>query len=212
MSRGWCQQLEPLTPGVAGLFLKMELSKVPTSSRQQYYPVILVDPPSPISHLTTPSPIHRSWSWHGKCPLPTGLSQKWGSSQAYLLTLLDVVVLPDTGARDEHDFELLLMPAIDEGGEVLSQFMRENRSGLPGGLKGAWVRLGEVVRLFLHHCPCQCLMFVPFYSHPRVPMNIQEWLCLSETGYVPTPFWICVLIYLCVRTSLCVHPPHPLTR
>lgn len=94
----------------------MELSKVPTSSRQQYYPVILVDPPSPISHLTTPSPIHRSWSWHGKCAVPTGLSQKWGSRQAYLLTLLDVVVLPDTGARDEHDFELLLMPAIDEGG------------------------------------------------------------------------------------------------
>lgn len=184
---------------------------MPTSSRQQYYPVILVDFPLLISHLTTPSPIHRPWSWHGKCPLPPGLSQ-WGSLQAYLLTLLDVVVLPDVGAPDEHDFELLLMPAIDEGGEVLSQLMRENRSGLSGSLKGAWVHLGEVTRLFLHHCPCQCLMFVPFYSHPRVPMTIQEWLCLSETGHVPMSFCIRVLMYLCVCVSLCVHPPHPLTR
>lgn len=31
---------------------------------------------------------------------------------AYLLALLNVVILPSVGASNEHDFELLLVPAV----------------------------------------------------------------------------------------------------
>lgn len=84
--------------------------------------------------LTTLTPVQRLWSWLGKCPLVLGLGQGRGSLQTYLLTLLDVVVLPDVGAADEHDFELLLMPAVEEKGKVLNQLTGEDRMGL----QGAW--------------------------------------------------------------------------
>lgn len=41
------------------------------------------------------------------------------AATAYLLALLDVIVLPDVGATNEHDFELFLVPAVEEAREVL---------------------------------------------------------------------------------------------
>jgi hypothetical protein len=35
------------------------------------------------------------------------------SSLAYLLTLFNVIILPGIGASNEHDFELLLVPAVE---------------------------------------------------------------------------------------------------
>ena len=60
----------------------------------------------------------------GSVPSPQGWVGGGGrQSAAYLLTLLDVVVLPGVGTPDEHDFELLLVPAVDERGEVLNQLV-----------------------------------------------------------------------------------------
>lgn len=43
-----------------------------------------------------------------------------------------MVVLPDVGASDEHDFELLLMPAMGVGEKMLKQLMGEDSRGLWG--------------------------------------------------------------------------------
>lgn len=40
---------------------------------------------------------------------------------AYLLTLLNVIILPGIGASNEHDFELLLVPAVERQEEDLNQ-------------------------------------------------------------------------------------------
>ena len=117
-----------------------------------------------------------------------------GSPHAYLLALLDVVVLPDVGAPDEHDFELLLMSATEERGEVPHQLMGENRSVL-WGLEGAWAHLGEATGLFLHPAP-SVFEVCPLHSHPRVPVHVQEPGCLRL--YMPVSFCICVLVDACV--------------
>lgn len=43
-----------------------------------------------------------------------------------------MVVLPDIGASDEHDFELLLMPAMGVGEKMLKQLVGEDSRGLWG--------------------------------------------------------------------------------
>lgn len=71
-----------------------------------------------------------------------GAGSEEGSGQAYLFTLFNVVVFPDVGTPDKHDFELLLVPAMDERGEVLNQLVGENRrsTGTFGGPEDTWER------------------------------------------------------------------------
>lgn len=53
------------------------------------------------------------------------------ASTTYLLTLLDVIILPGVGASHEHDFELLLVPAVKRQEQDLNQLLR-----MKGGERG----------------------------------------------------------------------------
>lgn len=84
----------------------------------------------PFTHQSSDHPpLSSTGSGPGRGSVPSpgaGSVRGWGGggqSAAYLLTLLDVVVLPGVGTPDEHDFELLLVPAVDERGEVLNQLV-----------------------------------------------------------------------------------------
>lgn len=94
---------------------------------------------APFTHQSSaPSPHPQALVPAGEVTLPQGWVRGGGSLQAYLLTLLDVVVLPGVGTPHEHDFELLLVPAMDEGGEVLNWLVGEDRrvAGACGGSGG----------------------------------------------------------------------------
>lgn len=157
---------EPLLLTEAGLFLRMELSKVPLgahTTQATLLPVTSVEHPSPVSHVCCLQALVLA----GECPPAPGLCHARGSPHTYLLALLDVVVLPDIGAPDEHDFELLLMPTMDKRGEVLHQLMGENSSSL----WGARAHLGEAAGLFLPATP-SVFEVCPLHSHPRVPVHV----------------------------------------
>lgn len=58
------------------------------------------------------------------------------SSLAYLLTLFNVIILPGIGASNEHDFELLLVPAVERQEENPSQLLgRMGEAGTCGDRK-----------------------------------------------------------------------------
>ena len=161
----------------------MELSRVslvPTTSKQQFLTMVSVVPPSPTSRLPPP-PHPQALVLAGEVTLPQGWVRGGGSPQAYLLTLLDVVVLPGVGTPHEHDFELLLVPAMDEGGEVLNWLVGEDKrvAGACGG-SGGGPHLGEREGYFCVTVP-ESLRF-HLHVHPRVCV------CVSVTVCVPMSF------------------------
>ena len=143
------QQLEPLTPAKPGLFPVASPAgllrgwscqgcrwcpQLPSSSFSPWFQLCPLHPPV----VCPPSPHPQALVPAGEVTLPQGWVRGGGSLQAYLLTLLDVVVLPGVGTPHEHDFELLLVPAMDEGGEVLNWLVGEDRrvAGACGGSGG----------------------------------------------------------------------------
>lgn len=182
------QPLDPLTPAGAGLFPGASLQgpfkdgavKGVTGLLQLRAAVLpcgfccapFIHRPSDHPSLLTTG----SGAGLGSVPSPWG----W-SGQAYLLALLDVVVLPGVGASHEHDFELLLVPTMDGGGErVLNPLRGQERCR---GLWGSGGSLGTVGRgkgLFLNHSPCQS----PFSSQgacvqPRERVSVCDCMCLG---------------------------------
>lgn len=91
---------------------------------------------------------------------PPGVAAGWQrqASTTYLLTLLDVIILPGVGASHEHDFELLLVPAVKRQEQDLNQLLRRRGEeqgplGAGGGLVHASVERTNpppfTTRLFL---------------------------------------------------------------
>lgn len=72
---------------------------------------------SPGAEVSAPPQV--AAGWHGR------------ASTTYLLTLLDVIILPGIGASDEHDFELLLVPAGKRQEQDPNQLL-----GVSGGKQG----------------------------------------------------------------------------
>lgn len=154
LDHGWplcpgadAQQLEPLTPAKPGLFPVASPAGLLRGRSYQgcrWCPQLPGCSSAPWFQLCPPPPHPQALVPAGEVTLPQGWVKGGGSPQAYLLTLLDVVVLPGVGTPHEHDFELLLVPAMDEGGEVLNWLMGENRrvAGACGGLEKAhtWER------------------------------------------------------------------------
>lgn len=74
--------------------------------------------PSPLTATCPPLPSPSSLGLEWEAPPPPRARllahrpRSRETSQTYLFTLFDVIVPPGIGASNEHDFELLLVPAM----------------------------------------------------------------------------------------------------